>query len=115
MEINSILTSIKKQLGPTEEQTEFDPDIILAINTALFSANQLGIGPTEGFSITSKEETWDNLIGTRKDLAGIKMYVYLKVKLAWDPPQAGYLIDAIKEQIKELEFRLNTQAEWGGI
>ena len=110
----SILTGIKKLLGMEDDYVAFDTDIILLINDALFSANQLGLGPAEGFEITGKAETWSDFIGARKDLAGIKKYVYQKVKLAWDPPQAGYLVEAMKEQIKESEVRLNIQVE-GGI
>ena len=110
----SILTGIKKLLGMEEDYVAFDTDIILLINDALFSANQFGLGPAEGFEITGKAETGSDFIGERKDLAGVKKYVFQKVKLAWDPPQAGYLVESIKEQIKESEVRLNWQAE-GGI
>ena len=110
----SILTSIKKLLGMEEDYVAFDTDIILLINDALFSANQLGIGPAEGFEISDEAAVWSDFIGARKDLAGVKKYVYQKVKLAWDPPQAGYLVEAMKEQIKESEVRLNIQVE-GGI
>jgi hypothetical protein len=110
----SILTSVKKLIGADEGYTIFDPDIIMYINGAMMNVNQLGIGPSEGFSISDKEPKWSDLLGDRKDLEGVKTYVALKVKLVFDPPQAGYLVDAIKEQIKEWEFRLNIQAE-GGI
>ena len=109
----SILTSIKKLLGPTEEDTSFDFDIIMLINGALVRVNQLGIGPAEGFSITDKSAVWSDLIGDRKDLDSVKTYIWLKVRLVWDPPQAGYLVEAINTQITELEFSLNLQAEGG--
>lgn len=109
----SILTGIKKLIGPREEDIAFDTDIIIHINSALFRLNQLGVGPPEGFSISDKTSVWSDFIGTRKDLEGVKTYVYLKVKLVFDPPQAGYLVEAIKEQIKELEVTLNWQAEGG--
>lgn len=109
----SILTSIKKLLGIDEMYTAFDTDVTIHINSALFAANQLGVGPPEGFRIIDKSKTWTDFIGTRQDLEGIVDYVYLKVKLVWDPPQAGYLVEAIKEQIKELEVRLNWQVEGG--
>lgn len=109
----SILTSIKKLLGMEEDYVAFDTDIILLINDALFSANQLGIGPAEGFEIADKDAIWSDFIGARKDLAGVKKYVFQKVRLAWDPPQAGYLVEAIKEQMKESEVRLNIQVEGG--
>lgn len=107
----SILTSIKKLLGPEEADTSFDTDIIIAINTAFFNLYQLGVGPTECFSITDKEAVWEDFLGTRKDLEAVKTYVYAKVRLAFDPPQSSYLVQAIKDQITEYEWRLNVQAE----
>ena len=107
----SILTSIKKLLGIDESYEAFDTDIIIHINSALFFANQLGIGPASGFRIADKSKVWSDFVGSRQDLDGVQDYVYLKVKIVWDPPQAGYLVEAIKEQIKELEVRLNWQAE----
>ena len=112
----SILTSTKKLLGPTETDTSFDTDIIIHINTALFRLNQLGVGPSEGYAITSKDQAWTDFVGTtRKDLESIKTYVYLKVRLVFDPPQISYLVDAIKSQITELEWLINVQAEGGTV
>lgn len=109
--MGSILTSIKALLGIEEHDPHFDRDIIMNINGALMTLNQLGVGPQEGFVITSEQQTWASLLGTRKDLEGIKMYVYLKTRLTFDPPQNSFLVDAIKQQITELEWRINVQAE----
>ena len=113
-ETTSILTSIKKLLGPTEDDTSFDTDIIIHINTALFRLNQLGVGPSEGYFITDKEQAWADFLGAeRKDLEAVKTYVYLKVRLVFDPPQMSHLVEAIKSQITELESLINWQAEGG--
>ena len=109
----SILQSTKKLLGIEPEYKHFDSEIILNINTALMSLNQIGVGPAEGFYISSKDELWIDFIGNRKDLEAIKTYVYLKTRLSFDPPQMGYLVDAITKQITELEWRLNVQVEGG--
>jgi hypothetical protein len=111
---SSILISIKKLLGIEEEYTHFDSDIIMYINSAFMNLNQLGVGIVGGFKIEDDEPVWDDFIGERLDLEGIKTFIYLKVRLIFDPPQMGYLVDAIKDQIKELEWRLNVQVE-GGI
>lgn len=108
---SSILTSIKKLLGIEEEYEHFDTDIIIHINSVFLTLNQLGVGPIEGFEIENKEATWDSFLYGRKDFNSIKTYIYLKVKLIFDPPQMGYLVDAIKNQIAEFEWRLNVQAE----
>ena len=107
----SILTSIKKLLGVDEADVSFDLDIAMHINSAFFTLNQLGIGPSVGYSISNKIAIWSDFIGSAKDLEAIKTYVYLKTRLVFDPPQMGYLVEAIKSQITELEWRLNVQIE----
>ena len=106
---NSILTSIKKLLGITESCTDFDTDIIMHINTVLMTLNQLGVG-TEGFQIEDKNAVWSEFIDPNK-LAATKSYVHLRVKLLFDPPLNSAIIEAIKESIKELEWRLNVRVE----
>ena len=107
---NSILTSIKKLLGITESCTDFDTDIIMHINTVLMTLNQLGVG-TEGFQIEDKNAVWSEFIDPNK-LAATKSYVHLRVKLLFDPPLNSAIIEAIKESIRELEWRLNVRVEF---
>jgi len=107
----SILTSVKKVLGLDDDYTAFDPDIIMFINSAFSTLNQLGLGPDTGFSITDKDTTWDAFIGTDDRLNSVKIYVYLKVRSMFDPPQTQYLVEAMKQQIQELEWRLNVVRE----
>ena len=110
--MESILISIKKLIGFDKAYTQFDTDLIIHINSILMVLNQNGIGPDEGFAITGEMETWDDFIGSESNnLAGVKTYIYLKTKLIFDPPQSSALISAMKEEIKELEWRLNVQAE----
>ena len=106
---NSILTSIKKLLGITESCTDFDTDIIMHINTVLMTLSQLGVG-TEGFQIEDKNAVWSEFIKSDK-LAATKSYVYLRVKLLFDPPLNSAIVEAIKESIRELEWRLNVRVE----
>lgn len=107
----SILLTIKKMIGPSIEYPAFDTDLVVHINTALMVLNQLGIGPVEGFSITGEDETWSDLIGDTKNLDAVKTYIYLKVRMAFDPPTTGAMTDAFKEMIKEYEWRLNVQVD----
>lgn len=104
--ITSILTCIKRLLGIDEDYTQFDPDILVHINSAFTTLLQLGIGPEEGFSITGATETWSEFIEDRTDIELVKTYIYLKVRLIFDPPQTGYLVDAITKQVLEIEWRL---------
>ena len=109
--MDSILTSIKKLLGIEEDYTHFDEDIIMDINSALMVVNQLGVGPVDGFLITSKTETWLDFIGDRKDMATVKSFIHLKVKLLFDPPTSSFVLDSINRQINEFEWRINTQTD----
>lgn len=111
MVTQSILKTIKSLLPLEPEITEFDSDIIIFINGAIMALTQLGVGPSKGFVITGYDETWSDFIGDRIDIEAVKSYVYLKVKLIFDPPSMSYLIDAIKSQIAEYEFRLNVQVD----
>lgn len=106
----SILLSVKKLLGIEPTHNHFDTEIILNINSVLMVLNQLGIG-SDGFMIEDENDTWDSFLSNRKDLNAVKTYVYLKVRLMFDPPQMGYLVENIKDQIAEFEWRLNIQAE----
>lgn len=112
--MESILTSIKKLLGITEEYDHFDPDIIMHINTVFTILTQLGVGPSEGFRIEDETTTWDDYISTDIMLYdSVKSYIYLQVKLLFDPPQQSALIESINRRINELEFRLNVTADPG--
>lgn len=108
---DSILNTIKKQLGITEDYTVFDNDLIMHINSVFLTLNQLGVGPDEGFFIEGKTDSWTDYIDEGVLLNSIKTYVYLKVKLLFDPPGSSYAIDAINNIIKELEWRINVQVE----
>jgi hypothetical protein len=106
----SILTSIKKMLGIEEEYTHFDPDIIMHINSVFMTLFQLGIGP-KGFNITDDEATWSDYVSNINELQAIKPYIYAKVRLAFDPPSSGTLVELMKQQIAEMEWRLNVMVD----
>lgn len=109
--MESILTSVKKLLGIAENYTQFDVDIILHINATFMTLNQLGIGPEEGFSISSSAETWDSYLGEISNLEAVKSYMALKVRLLFDPPSGSAHLDALKRQTDEYESRLLIQIE----
>jgi hypothetical protein len=106
-----ILATTKKLLGIADEDTNFDIDICVNINSAIANLQQLGIGPTPTISITDDSTDWDDLLGTRTDLEGAKMYVYLKTRLVFDPPISSFVLDAVERQISQLEWRLTVQVE----
>lgn len=108
--MDSILTSVKKMLGIQDDYTHFDPEIIMHINSAFLILNQLGVGPDDPFVIESKMDYWDDFVDEGKiDL--VKTYVYMRVRLMFDPPTSGFLVDSLNKQIQEYEFRMSVQAE----
>lgn len=107
----SILNSIKKLLGLSKDYDAFDTDIIIHINTVFMTLNQLGVGPSDGFSIVDKSAVWKDYILDSKDLEAVKTYIYLKVRLVFDPPLNASVLESMKQTIAELEWRLNVQAE----
>ena len=109
--MDSILTSVKKIIGISEEDESFDTDLIMHINSVLMILNQLGVGPEDGFSITDKSAVWTDLIGDNKFIEAIKTFVGLKVRLIFDPPTSSAVLDSINKTISELEWRINVMVE----
>lgn len=109
----SILNTIKQMLGLASDYTVFDTDIIVHINTSLSILRQLGVGPSQGFSITGATETWGNFLGTATNLEEVKTYIYLKVKKLFDPPSNSSLVEAYNNEAKELEWRMNVTVDPG--
>lgn len=112
----SILKSTKKILGIADDYTVFDLDIITHINTAFSTLTQLGVGPSEGFMIEDESAVWADFDPVDDDhqYNSVKSYIFLRVRLLFDPPTTSYLIDALDRQLKELEWRLNTHREETG-
>ena len=107
----SILTSIKKLLGITEEYEQFDPDIIMHINSVFMILTQMGVGPSKGFRISDKTAVWSDYMTDDQNLDSVKSYIHLKVKLLFDPPLSSSVMECMKQLISELEWRLYTESE----
>ena len=108
----SILTSVKKLLGIAEEYTQFDTDIIIHINTIFMALQQMGIGPKDGFSITDENDIWTDFMEDSILLNSVKTYMYLRVKLLFDPPLTSSTVDSFNKLISELEFGMNSKVEY---
>ncbi len=104
--MKSILTSIKKLLGIAEEYEHFDPDLIMHINSVFSILTQLGVGPSEGFSIVDNSAVWSDFIPDKSSIECVKSYMHLRVKLLFDPPLVSAVIESMNRQISELEWRL---------
>lgn len=111
----SILTSTKLNLGLAADYTAFDPQITMFINAVFSDLQQLGVGPEDGYYIEDDTPTWDAFLGDDPTLNNVKTYIFLRVKMLFDPPDRSYVIDAMKNQIEQLEWRMNVRredAEW---
>lgn len=115
--IESILISIRKQVGLEENCDDFDSDLIMYINSAFMDLKQLGVGPDNGYNIVDTSEEWEDYINTDRKpelkslLSAVKTFIYLKVRLAFDPPQGAAVLEHMKEMLNETEWRINLEAE----
>ena len=112
LNMDSILDYVKKSIGPSASYEYFDKDLIADINEVFFELHQLGVGPTKVFSISDNTATWDEFLPDTSNLfEAVKTYVYLKVRLMFDPPTSSSVMESINNQISRLEWRLNVGAE----
>lgn len=108
---SSILLSVKKMLGPSADYDIFDPELIIYINSVFGTLHQLGVGPEEKFVITGDSELWSDFTTEGEEIEEVKSYMYLRVRLLFDPPSSSFVLSSFKEQMKELEWRLQCKAE----
>lgn len=109
--MESILTSVKKMLGIPEDYEHFDADIVMHINSVFMILTQLGVGPAEGFTIMDEDAIWSDFIQDKKTIESVKSYMYLKVRLLFDPPLSSAVLDSMNRLISELEWRLNVAVD----
>lgn len=110
--MDSILTSVKSLLGLMEEITEFDEQIMMYINSAIFTLAQLGVGPSTIFKVTTKEDTYEDYLGDDlQRFPGVPMYLYYRTRLGFDPPSNSFMIEQIQQEITELEWRMRVETE----
>jgi hypothetical protein len=107
----SILKTIRTSLGILPDFTDFDQELLVAINSALMAVGQLGIGPDGGFSITDDTATWANLFDGVSNIEAVKSYIFVKCRLEFDPPGTSFLMDAYNRQLTELAWRLMVEVD----
>lgn len=107
----SILLSVKKMLGLDKDYDVFDPELIIHINTVFGTLHQLGVGPEDQFRISGDSEVWSDFTTEGEQTDEVKSYVYLRVRLLFDPPSSSFVLSSFKEQLQELEWRLNVKAD----
>lgn len=111
---NSVMLTVKKMLGIAEEYHAFDLDVITNINAVFLTLNQLGVGPRYPFLITGPETQWEDFLGLEQNqiLQGIQTYMYMRVRMMFDPPTNSFLVDSLRKQIEEMEWRFMTQVDY---
>lgn len=103
---DNILKSTKKILSIPPDYDAFDHDIRVGINSALSSLSQLGVGPI-GPRLDEGGGSWQALALSPNMLGLVEAYIYLKTRKFFDPPATSFHIEAVNEQISELEFRIS--------
>lgn len=109
--MSSILNDVKHTLGLLEDDDSFDIDITMHINTVIGTLNQIGVPTLLQFEVTGPEQEWESLF-TDSLLNPIKSYMFLRVKLLFDPPGTGFVLASYERQITELEFRINAEVDF---
>lgn len=109
--VDSIFNSIKALLGIAEGEDSFDVELVMHINSVIAQLYQLGLETANGFVVTGPDELWSSLLNNRTDLEYVKTYIFLKIRLSFDPPQNSFLVTAVESQCKELEWRINSEVE----
>lgn len=108
--MDSILDTTKKLLGLESDYTPFDLDVITHINSVFFELQQLGVGPTNGFSIVDKTSNWSEFVGTQQ-INAVKSFMFVKVRLLFDPPASSFALESMSKQAEQMAWRLNIQQE----
>lgn len=112
--MQSILGTIKKMLGIADEYEVYDTDILVLLNSVFISLKQLGVGPKEGYSVKDANNLWTEFLPDGPLLEATKSYIYMKVRLIFDPPSTSYIIESFNKAIAEYEFRANVDADTYG-
>lgn len=114
--MDSILNNVKKLLGIDSEDDSFDVDVMTMINSTIPSLAQMGIGPSNGYMVTSADDKWTDWITTNTiNLQGVKTYLYLKIKLIFDPPTNSTVVEAFNKNLNELEWRMMLAVETNNL
>lgn len=109
--MESILTSIKKLLGIEADYEHFDADLIMHINSVFMELNQLGIGPVKGFTIIDEDAEWSDFLPEGQQLEAVKSYMFLQVKMLFDPPTSSAVLQAMERKASEWAWRLNVAVD----
>lgn len=103
---DSILKSIKKLLGLHADDTSFDTDVLIYINSAFATLKELGVNNGELVVVEDADKAWSSTTISDEALPMVKTYIYLKARLIFDPPGTSFAIAALEKIMEEQEWRL---------
>lgn len=109
--IESILNTIKKMLGISVEDSAFDADVLVAINSAIMFLHQIGVGPEDPILVVDQNTEWDALTTNTAIQAMSKTYIYLSAKMVFDPPGTSFAIEAFRKILDELYWRIQVVSD----
>lgn len=108
---DSILNSVKKMVGISEDYDAFDEELKIHINNVIMTLSQLGVPVNEEAFITDSSASYADVFGNNLALGAIKEYIPLKVRMVFDSPTATNVSNALKDAIAETEWRIFMQEE----
>lgn len=106
--IDNILESVKQLSGIESDDKSFDEDVLIYINSTLATLHQLGV--KSDLYLIEDDTEWTDYMPEGHVLNMVKDYVSKKVRLKFDPP-TGSAMDALKQVIDELEWRINVEVD----
>ena len=87
------------------------------INAAFSTLDQVGLTFQTSFVVVDEEQTWDDYfdaIATSDDIwlnemnrEMVRQYVYISVRIVFDPPTSSFVLTSLENRLKELEWRIN--------
>ena len=108
--MDSILDTIKKMLGyDVTADPQFDPTILVLINSAFSELSEIGVLSDSSYRVTSRVNTWSEAFGGRTDVDMIQTFVYLYVRIIFDPPSSSFVLNALNEEKKRIEWRISVK------
>ena len=103
---NKILNDTKELLGLPSNVTDFDLQLINHINSVLYTLTTIGVGEVN-YQTTLTDGNLSLFVPNNEEIqATLQMYIFMKVRLLFDPPSSSFVLTSLEAQLKELEWRL---------
>ena len=109
---NSILDTVKTFVGVDKDETVFDKELILEINSIFLELFQNGIDELKAFSVSDGKEKWSDIdINPLIVLLNVQIYICIKVNILFDKSMSSSLVDNYNKIANEALWRINIEKE----